>query len=386
MKLVVPTLYNLRKHRAAHRRAAFLIGSKTGIDSHELIRCVRPWAAWLTVDSIMTIDEALPAGIMEAFAARSVEVVVVLTTSPTLAAAVRAECVRLNMAFVDSSMPPMDSRELALLQEVLHHDFELGGFNEWLNGDPQYSAPVLRSISLTHCRRTFPGYVVPHLEPLWQRTGGRPLAALDIGCGALSRLRWGALNGFLNVTGVDPLLDMYAIVRERHGLSMLPEIACARDLCIGAEDLVTEVAPGSYDFAYSSNALDHTSDPVAVIQSIASALRPGGLFALDVFTREGSRENWWQLHQFDIYVDAGGSLVCEGRDGTIRPLFPAESGLVVRAIPTNNDAVTAVVAERVGAERVNLPLPSLKTNTRSLESIAAMFHAPEGVTMGAAGH
>ena len=385
MKLVVPTLYNLRKHRAAHCRAAFLIASKTGIDSHELVRCLRPWAAWLTVDSIMTIDQTLPAGILEAFAARHVEVVVLMTTSPQLAAAVRAECVRLNMAFVDSSMPPMDSRELALLQEVLHHDFELGGFNEWLDSDPQYSAPVLRSISMTHCRRAFPGYVVPHLEPLWQHSRGRPLATLDIGCGALSRLRWGALNGFLNVTGVDPLLDMYAILRERHGLSLLPEIACARDLCIGAEELVNEVVPGSYDFAYSSNALDHTSDPVAVIQSIASALRPGGLFALDVFTREGSRENWWQLHQFDIYVDTNGSLVCEGRDGTVRPLFPEESGLVVRAIPTNNDAVTAVVAERVGTLRRAVRKPPV--NTRTLASIAALFHAPEGAAIGAtAGH
>ena len=247
---------------------------------------------------------------------------------------------------VDSAVAFDGTRELALFQEVLHHDFELGGKNEWTGADSQFGAPVLRMLSTAHCRTAFPRYTEPYVDRLWQEGGGQPIQALDVGCGAVSRLRWAALNGFMTLTGVDPLLDMYSIVRERHGLNVLADIRCAREVSVGAECLKARLVPASFDFAYCANALDHTENPAAVVESIAYVLRPGGIFALEVYTREASRENWWQLHQFDMYVDDRDQFVCETRDGAVQVLFPHGCGLVVRDIVSRDATTTALVAER----------------------------------------
>jgi SAM-dependent methyltransferase len=201
-------------------------------------------------------------------------------------------------------------------------------------------------LSITHCHRQFPAYVAPYLQALRRENGGRPLEAIDVGCGPVSRLRWGALNGLLRVTGVDPLLDMYAVVLERHGLTALPSIRCAREVSAGAEEIPRLLPAGGYDFAYSSNALDHTEDPAAIVRSLGGCVRPGGFVALEVFTREGSREKWWQLHQFDMYVDDMGQFVCEDRNKQVTPLFPPGCDFEVLETPIKHDMVTAVVARR----------------------------------------
>jgi SAM-dependent methyltransferase len=148
------------------------------------------------------------------------------------------------------------------------------------------------------------------------------------------------------VTGVDPLLDIYAIVRERHGLSGLPAIGCAHEICAGAEHLREVLPPAFFDLAYCANALDHVADPAAVIDGLAHVLRPGGLLVVEVFTREGSRENWWQLHQFDMYANEAGEFVCETRDGAVRTLLRREGALRLQRFVSNTADTTWVVAER----------------------------------------
>ncbi len=142
---------------------------------------------------------------------------------------------------------------------------------------------------------------------------------------------------------------MYAIVRERHGLSLLPDVRCAHEVCVGAEAMGRALAPASFDFVCCANALDHTEDPVAVTRAVAQVLRPGGLLAIEVFTREGSREGWWQLHQFDMYVDDRNELVCETRAGVVRPIVASGCGLVVREIVSSSTTMTIAIAERLAA-------------------------------------
>lgn len=353
MNLLLTSLFNLRRHRTAHRRVCLLLDDATGIDATEFFRCTRPWSSWLTVTGTTGVDRRSVVSALATPAFRQSEIVVVVSGDGIITTATRAACAEAGKIFVDAALPPANSRELALLQEVLHHDFELGGLNDWTGADPQFSSPVLRSLSVTHCRTSFPGYATLHADALWQQNEGQPLHALDIGCGAISRLRWGALNGFFTVTGVDPLLDMYAIVRERHGYATLPAIRCAHEIIGGAEQLTTKVAPGSFDLAFCSNALDHTEDPVAVVDAIARAVRPGGFVAIDVYTREGSRENWWQLHQFDMYIDDREQFVCETRDGVVRPLLSPTCGLIVREIAAR-DQTTAVILERVNDAQMRM--------------------------------
>lgn len=345
---ILSSIFNLRRYRAARRRVFVLIDTDTGVSTAEYLRCLRPWFSWIHLTGIVAAKPETLLALLTADTLHDTDIVLIVSVDAATNDAAAAACARLRTTCVNASVAFDGSRELALMQEVEHHDYELGGRNEWTGGDSQFGPPVLRSLSVAHCRAMFPHYVERHLERIREATGGAPIEAADVGCGPVSKLRWAALNGQMTITGVDPLLDMYAIVRERHGLDVLPAIACAHELCVGAETLPTRVGPDRFDFVYSVNALDHTEDPLAVVQGIAHILRPGGIFALQVYTREGSRENWWQLHQFDLYVDEHDRPVCETRDGVVRPLFPDGCGLVVRDIVAR-DVTTALVAERAAS-------------------------------------
>ncbi|HXT68610.1 MAG TPA: class I SAM-dependent methyltransferase [Vicinamibacterales bacterium] len=342
---LIAALFNLREHRSSSRSVFVLVDNQLPLDTAEIVRCSSPWHSWMTITGILTVDRQSVATALLTGDAKAADIILCISNDGAVQTVARAHCYNTKQIYVDTTLPPQNSRELGLLQEVLHHDFELGGFNEWANTDAQSSSSVLRLLSVTQSHRSFPAYAGPHLAQLWQENCGRTLQALDVGCGALSRLRWGALRGLLNITGVDPLLDMYAIVRERHGYASLPEIRCAREICAGAEALSTAIVPGSFDVAYSANALDHTEDPAGIVAALARALRPGGLLFIDVYTREASRENWWQLHQFDMYINDRDEFVAETKDGTVRQLVPPGCGLVMREI-ASRDKTTAVVLER----------------------------------------
>lgn len=169
---------------------------------------------------------------------------------------------------------------------------------------------------------------------------------LDIGCGPISVLRWGILQGLLRVTAVDPLLDMYRIILERHGLAALPAISCHRELNISAEELTAVLAPETFDIIFTRNAIDHIENPVALIGQAGACLRSGGVLGFDFNTREGSRQHWKQLHRFDLYLDQKEQLVCQTQEGLLRPLIPEEAGLFLREIVVHNEDSTAVVLEK----------------------------------------
>lgn len=345
---LIAAFFNLRNHRSAHRTVFVLVDDQLPIDTAEIFRISRPWHSWMTLSGVLTVNRHSIATALLAPDARNAHILLCISNDGAIQKIARAHCYGTPQIYVDTTLPPQNSRELGLLQEVLHHDFELGGFNEWAGTDAQSSSSVLRLLSVAQSNRSFPGYAGPHLAELWGKNGGQPLQAIDVGCGALSRLRWGALRGLFTITGVDPLLDMYAIVRERHGYSTLPEIRCAREICAGAEVLSTAVTPGSYDVAYCANALDHTEDPAGIVAALARALRVGGMLFIDVYTREASRENWWQLHQFDMYVNDKDEFVAETKDGAVHQLVPPGCGLVMREI-ASRDNTTAVVLEKVDA-------------------------------------
>lgn len=133
--------------------------------------------------------------------------------------------------------------------------------------------------------------------------------ALDLGCGPLGTLAHAHEAGRLDVTGVDPLADPYTELRERFEIDY-PE----RLVASTGERLSDVVAPGSVDLIYSRNSLDHAEDVQRCFDEAARALRPGGVFALEVFAYEGFREAYDGLHRFDFWVHDG-ALGCTDRSG-----------------------------------------------------------------------
>ena len=290
MNILMRSLFNLRVSRESSTEGvnvAVIIDAQTGIAEAEYRRLLTVWQSWISLDTIWVESDLLQPGALQRQVSATCQVVVVVSTREDFLKAVRRECSSRGLAYVDSAYPsPADPRELALFQEVAHHDFEIGGLNEWDGQPTQYSQYILQYLSQTNCEQLFPKCVLPYVETLRQNRSGRPLEALDIGCGPISVLRWGVLQGLFRVTGVDPLLDMYRIVVERHGYASLPGIRCYRELSIAAEELSHAVGARSYDFAFTRNATDHVEDPVLMVQQVSSCLRPGGILVLDFNTRE----------------------------------------------------------------------------------------------------
>jgi SAM-dependent methyltransferase len=261
---------------------------------------------------------------------------------------VEAEAAARGLRFVRSDYVTRDERETAFLHEMLHHLYEVGGRNEFDDAPTVHSRFLLQHLSAANCVTHFPSYLTPALRERHARMG-RPLAALDVGSGSISRLRWGALQGLLHITGIDPMQDLYDIVVAHHGLDSLPSIRVDRAIRAGGEDLGVHVAPGSFDVAYCCNALDHVERPPDVVAEVGRALRRGAPFALEFATREGSRQGWAQLHQFDLFLDEGaGELMCQWRDGRREPLVPVGAGMRLDRVLVAGDEHTVVVLIRGG--------------------------------------
>ena len=330
--------------REARSRVAVLIDTHTGVTSAEYLELLHPWRSWLNLEAVLALSKPLEPDGLKGSMSPTCQAVVIVSERDDFVNAAQRECRTLHLPSVTSAYPSQGTRAAAMQAEVAHHDYETGGLNEWDGTPAQFSPFVLQHLSPVHCVRLFPSYALPYIRRLLQEQRGNPLLAIDIGCGPISRLRWGALQGLLTITGVDPLLEMYQIILQRHGIAGLPKISCDRELSILAEELTKFMAPGAVDFVFTNNALDHVEDPRIVVEQVATCLRAGGVFALACNTREGTAQKWSQMHQFDIYLDKSGQLVCETQQGKVRSLIPPT--LALRQVVANTGTATVVILER----------------------------------------
>jgi SAM-dependent methyltransferase len=113
--------------------------------------------------------------------------------------------------------------------------------------------------ALDHLSRLVPGFL--------SLIAGR--SVLDFGCGQGYQAVAMAQRGAARVLGVDAIPDLLA-----HGRRLARER--------GVEDRVAfaerigEEHRGRFDVVLSQNSMEHFSDPVAALDAMASALRPGG--------------------------------------------------------------------------------------------------------------
>lgn len=249
---------------------------------------------------------------------------------------------------LEANFDDLSELDVALLQEVAHHDFEIGGKNEWDGSPVRHSHHILRLLSATHCVDFFPILAEPFLARM-RHDRGTALRALDVGCGPVTWLRHGSMSGALTVTGVDPLLDVYEIVLQRHGLSPLDALLPETRLSFGIESL-PERRPGlrsHFDFVWTNNALDHTSDPWSAVAAMAFALRHDGCAVIQVATNEGTRRGWSQLHKFDVDYD-GRNLIATDSGGNVAPLVGERCPLDIEQVLEHGPEGLTVVAVPAG--------------------------------------
>jgi SAM-dependent methyltransferase len=352
-------LFRLRSHKIGC--VAVLVDSESGVSVHAVADLLRPWRSSLKIADILVVDAWPGESWLDVVVGNGAEAVSVISERSEFVRSLEAAAAQRGLWVASSDYPTDDGEATAFFHEMAHHLFELGGLNEWSGGPTNHAHHMLQHLSIANCITHFPQYTSDEIR-LRCAALGRPLEALDIGCGSISRLRWGALQGLLRITGADPLLDIYNLILIHHGLDGLPFITVDRAISAGGEQLDDHVAANSYDFAYCCNALDHVKDPPTVMAQVARALRPGARFALEFATREGSRQQWQQLHQFDLFFESDSSqLMCQWRDGRLETLVPDDVELVIDRVIMATDEYTAVILEHTQ------PTPSeLRSHTDDL--------------------
>jgi len=119
-----------------------------------------------------------------------------------------------------------------------------------------------------------------------QRPEGRPIHALDAGCGrGAGLLGYASLQPDVNFTGID--LNRVALAEVQRG-------AKERNLAnvkVQEVDLMTleglEVPEGGFDVIYSSGVLHHLSDPKRGLEGLRRVLAPHGVIVVMVYAEFG---------------------------------------------------------------------------------------------------
>jgi SAM-dependent methyltransferase len=304
-------------------------------------RMLKPWSSWLRILSCQaTPPSVLRQGQVLIAIGEDTEVTKARLVIGDETQALQKRCDKNGVMCLVPDLGQFGTIENDLLREVSFFDHELSGKNEWDGSPTQYADGFLRLFSSTHCRDSFPEWAFTHVK-----STRRPLKVMDIGCGPISMLRWGAIQGDVSITGVDPILDMYTLSLARHGLDAMQKIRCDHEITGFAEDLDELVPDYDFDVVYTRNALDHTQQLIKVVECIGRRLGPGGIAAINVAEREGTRQGWDQLHKTDIYME-NGVLMYASQHVSGKPLLRSASGLHLIWSKSESDWLYCVLEKR----------------------------------------
>ncbi len=289
-------------------------------------RILSIWDNWVSVLSHQIVQSSISEEKIQRWSVTSGNHVLGLVEDEILLKDLRMLFQKNNLSLIEPSFPPVGTLDSDLLREVSHFDFEIGGKNEWDGQPTKFSSQTLKLLSAENCRDYYPHWGLNDFCP-----NRDPMRVLDVGCGPISVLRWGAIQNRMIITGVDPLLDMYSLVRARHGYDTLPNIRCHFEIPSFAEEIYQLIPDKSFDLIYSQNSLDHTNKPKEVLDIFSKKLSPGGRIIIQVATKEGSRQNWDQFHKTDIYLN-GDTIVYRRKNLIEKPLLSNKSNLRIKKI------------------------------------------------------
>lgn len=133
-----------------------------------------------------------------------------------------------------------------------------------------------------------------HLEGMGE---DRQIKFLDVGSGPFSRC--GSVSNKYNliVDAVDPLAQIYNILKEKNDLNN------GIDVKTGFVELLDKIYEAeSYDVVHMSNALDHSFDAVFGIYQLFNLCKIGGKVILRHAENEAERSEYRGLHQWNLSV------------------------------------------------------------------------------------
>lgn len=131
---------------------------------------------------------------------------------------------------------------------------------------------------------------------------------LDVGAGPLTHLGKKCAGKCINITAVDPLAEEYAKLLQKHGVT---PIVKTQKVC--GEELSKYFNPGTFDFVYARNSIDHSYDPVEVICQMIKVVKPGCFILLEHRLNEAINEGYRGLHQWNLSVSVLGDFIISSK-------------------------------------------------------------------------
>lgn len=173
---------------------------------------------------------------------------------------------------------------------------------------PQYERNLRERAS---GRTPFPAHLANYLAK------DRVTRILDVGAGPHSVIGLSNAPSPIELVAIDPLADSYNEMLMQQGIT--PVTRAIR----GEAERLHEYNLGKFDLIFSRNALDHSYDPLAAIDSMLHVLAKGGAIHLEGSVNEGERQSYSGLHQWNFEPQEDGDLVVwrEGTSISIRDRF-----------------------------------------------------------------
>jgi SAM-dependent methyltransferase len=121
------------------------------------------------------------------------------------------------------------------------------------------------------------------------------VSVIDVGSGPLTAVGHVFPGKTLSIVATDALADEYVTMLDDCDLTVpvLP-VACSGEALLG------RFPAHSFDVAYCQNALDHSSDPMAILSNMLELVTISGRVVLNHFRNEGDRNGYIGLHFWNI--------------------------------------------------------------------------------------
>jgi SAM-dependent methyltransferase len=148
----------------------------------------------------------------------------------------------------------------------------------------------------------------PVLKYLLARIPETTISMIDVGAGPLTAVGKAHPGKTLNITATDPLAGEYVRIMQEAGIEPpVPPVACR------GEDLLDTFEPNSFDIAFARNAVDHSFDPQRVITNMVHLVKEGRFVVLRHIPREGERNSYRGLHQWNFDIEDGDFVIWRPR-------------------------------------------------------------------------
>lgn len=140
------------------------------------------------------------------------------------------------------------------------------------------------------------GELQSHLMTMLGSPKGANVRILDVGAGPLTVLgkKWPGRN--VEIIPTDALSEGYDELLQKHGI-----VPLIRTIPVKGEELDVRFPADYFDLVHAQNCIDHCEHPLKVIENMLKVARPNAFVLLYHAVREGAKEGYEGLHQWDFY-------------------------------------------------------------------------------------